>query len=127
MGKFREKTCQIKTVKNNLENNLGETDDMTAENEKLQRGKLFAAAWRGEFDGVKNIIEDDKGINIDSCDENGVTALRFTAQFGHYEITEYLLNKGANPNIKAHDELDPLMSAVENGDKKTVILLIDKG
>ena len=24
---------------------------MTAENEKLQRGKLFAAAWRGEFDG----------------------------------------------------------------------------
>ena len=41
--------------------------------------------------------------------------------------SRYLLNKGANPNIKAHDELDPLMSAVENGDKKTVILLIDKG
>ena len=41
--------------------------------------------------------------------------------------SRYLLNKGANPNIKAHDELDPLMSAVENGDKETVILLIDKG
>ena len=61
---------------------------MTTEPDKLQRGKLFAAAWRGDFDGVKNIIENDKNINIDSCDENGVTALRFTAQFGHYEITE---------------------------------------
>ena len=38
-----------------------------------------------------------------------------------------MLNKGANPNIKAHDELDPLMSAVENGDKETVILLLEKG
>ena len=74
-------------MKNNLEKNLDETDDMTAENEKLQRGKLFAAAWRGEFDGVKNIIEERK-IHIDSLDDNGVTALRFTSQFGHYEITE---------------------------------------
>ena len=41
--------------------------------------------------------------------------------------SRYLLNKGANPNIKAHDELDPLMSAVENGDKETVILLLEKG
>ena len=61
---------------------------MTAENEKLQRGKLFAAAWRGDFDGVKNIIESDRNFDIDCRDENGVTALRFTAQFGHYEITE---------------------------------------
>ena len=41
--------------------------------------------------------------------------------------SRYLLNKGANPNLKAHDELDPLMSAVENGDKETVTLLLDKG
>ena len=62
---------------------------MNAENEKLLRGKLFAAAWRGDFDGVKTILENGSNkIDIDSTDENGVTALRFTSQFGHYEITE---------------------------------------
>ena len=30
---------------------------MTTENDKLQRGKLFAAAWRGDFDGVKSIFK----------------------------------------------------------------------
>ena len=54
--------------------------------EKFKRGKLFAAAWRGEFDGVKSIIE-PRDINIDSVDENGVTALRFSSQFGHIEIS----------------------------------------
>lgn len=39
----------------------------------------------------------------------------------------YLLDKGANPNIKANDGLDPLMAAVESGDKAIVTLLIDKG
>ena len=54
--------------------------------EKFKRGKLFAAAWRGEFDGVKSIIE-PRDIDIDSVDENGVTALRFSSQFGHIEIS----------------------------------------
>ena len=38
-----------------------------------------------------------------------------------------MLNQGADPNIKAHDGLDPLMAAVENGDKETVLLLIENG
>ena len=63
--------------------------NMNAENEKLLRGKLFAAAWRGEFDGVKTILEDGSNkIDIDSQDDNGVTTLRFTSKFGHYESTE---------------------------------------
>ena len=42
-------------------------------------------------------------------------------------MIRYLLSKGADPNIKAHDDLDPLMAAVENGDKETVLLLIENG
>jgi len=37
------------------------------------------------------------------------------------------LERGAEPNIVAHDELDPLMAAVENGDKETIELLIENG
>ena len=55
--------------------------------EKFKRGKLFAAAWRGELDGVKSIIE-PREVNIDSVDEVGVCALRFSAQFGHIEISK---------------------------------------
>ena len=42
-------------------------------------------------------------------------------------ISRYLLERGANPNIKAHDGLDPLMAAVESGDKETVVVLLDHG
>ncbi len=56
------------------------------EEEKLIRGKLFAAAWRGEFEELRRIIESGD-IDINAKDDNGVTALRFTAQFEHYEMT----------------------------------------
>ena len=62
-------------------------DQQKSEGIKFKRGKLFAAAWRGEFEGVKAII-DPSDIDINLQDENGVTALRFTSQFGHYEITK---------------------------------------
>ena len=42
-------------------------------------------------------------------------------------MIRYLLERGADPNIKANDDLDPLMAAVESGDKETAALLLDKG
>lgn len=60
---------------------------MANEDEKLIRGKLFAAAWRGEIEAVKAII-DAGSFDINAQDDNGVTALRFTAQFGHLELTK---------------------------------------
>ena len=61
--------------------------DEKYEEEKRKRGKLFAAAWRGEKDNVVEII-DSGDISVNCHDENGVTALRFTSQFGHIEITK---------------------------------------
>ena len=55
---------------------------------------------------------------------NSKVAILLISHFSNYR---YLLNQGANPNIKAHDDLDPLMAAVENGDKETVLLLIENG
>ena len=57
------------------------------------RGKLLAAAWRGEFDLVKASIESGEVKDVDIRDDDGVTALRFAAQYGHFEITQYLLSK----------------------------------
>ena len=60
---------------------------------------LFAAAWRGEEDKLKGLI-DSGAVPINAVDENKVTALRFTAQYGHKELTRFLIEKGANPNLK---------------------------
>ena len=60
---------------------------------------LFAAAWRGEEDKLKGLI-DSGAVPINAVDENKVTALRFTAQYGHTELTRFLIEKGADPNLK---------------------------
>ena len=43
--------------------------------EEFCRGKLFAASWRGEFDQVREVIEDG-GLNVNVVDSDGVSALR---------------------------------------------------
>jgi ankyrin repeat protein len=90
------------------------------------RGKLFAASWRGEFDLVKEVI-DANVVDINVVDSDGVSALRFAAQYGHCDITKYLLDKGANPNLRAKDQIDPLLSAVDYGHVEIVELLIGRG
>ncbi|TRY75285.1 hypothetical protein TCAL_00689 [Tigriopus californicus] len=90
------------------------------------RQRLFAAAWRGEEIKVKDIILKEK-VPINAWDENHVTALRFTAQYGHYDLTVFLLDHGADPNIKAHDKIDPLLAAIEKGHKEIVQLLLQRG
>ena len=39
------------------------------------RGKLFAASWRGEFELVREVIE-DAGVDVNVVDSDGVSALR---------------------------------------------------
>jgi ankyrin repeat protein len=52
---------------------------------------------------------------------------RFAAQYGHLDITRYLLDKGANPNLRAKDQLDPLLSAIDFGHKEIIQTLISHG
>ena len=52
---------------------------------------------------------------------------RFAAQYGHLDITRYLLDHGADPNLRAKDELDPLLAAVDFGNEEVVELLISRG
>ncbi len=83
------------------------------------RQKLFAAAWRGEVDSVRDLLATNgESANLDACDENGVVALRFAAQFGHKEVARILLDAGASVDVVAHDGLTPLLAAVEKGEKE---------
>lgn len=68
-----------------------------------------------------------KVVDINVVDSDGVSALRFAAQYGHYDITKYLLDNGANPNLRAKDQIDPLLSAVDYGHVEIVELLVGRG
>jgi ankyrin repeat protein len=107
-----------------LSNNMSET--ATPKDENYYRGKLFAAAWRGEFDLVKEVL-DAKVVSVNVVDSDGVSDLRFAAQYGHLEITKYLLERGADPNLRAKDGLDPLLSAIDYGHLEIVEVLLSHG
>ena len=95
--------------------------------ESNKRGILFAAAWRGEEQKVKEILSKDVTL-VNAVDENGVSALRFAAQFGHKEIVDYLLNEvKADPRLRAKDGMDALVAAVEEGHVDIVKMLLKNG
>ena len=76
------------------------------------RQMLFAAAWRGHEDQVRDLITSKK-VPVNALDENKVSALRFSAQYGHLEMTRFLLEQGADPNLRAKDGMGPLLAAVQ--------------
>jgi len=97
--------------------------------EETPRQRLFAFCWRGEEGSLDKIREfiDSGEVGVNDADENNVTALRFAAQFNHRDIVVYLLSKGASTKVKAHDGIDPLLSAVEKRNIEIVQILLDHG
>jgi hypothetical protein len=79
------KKATIQAVKENIES---ETDE----------GKLFTAAKDGNLEAVKELLE--AGVDVDSIDKQGRTALMYAAKFGQSNMTELLLNNSANIHLK---------------------------
>ena len=44
-----------------------------------------------------------------------MSALRFTSQYGHLDMTRHLLDRGAEVDLRARDGMTPLLAAVEQG------------
>jgi ankyrin repeat protein len=64
---------------------------------------MFKAAHDGDIETIKQGIE--AGININKTDAYEQTILMVAAEFGHFEIVKYLLQKGADKTIQnIHDQ-----------------------
>ncbi|ESN98931.1 hypothetical protein HELRODRAFT_135312, partial [Helobdella robusta] len=46
----------------------------------------------------------DKGVNVNSANENGYTALHYSAMWSQLDCLKVLLNKGADVNLKTLNE-----------------------
>jgi ankyrin repeat protein len=88
---------------------------------------LPAAARNGRLENVKRLFEQAaKGGWIVS---NYPEALVAAVEYGHRDIADLLLNRGADPdtrNLKRH-EGEPLLSAVRSGHLEMVRLLLEHG
>jgi ankyrin repeat protein len=79
--------------------------------------------------GVLSLVKDclDQGVNINSPDKNGLTALMFASDAGYGRIVALLLQKGANVNAKSGAGITALELAAAGGRPAAARLLIEKG
>jgi ankyrin repeat protein len=87
---------------------------------------LHEAARDGNYDAALRQIEGG-GARLDAQDEEGRTALHYTATNGEGEIAGLLLSRGASIDIQDDAGETPLHLAVRNGYAAIAELLLDSG
>ncbi|KAI9476151.1 MAG: kinase-like domain-containing protein [Benjaminiella poitrasii] len=70
---------------------------------------LWVAAGDGQLDRVRELI--DNGMDINSRDQFGYTAMHAAVSYNQREIAEYLIKEGANVNIEDFEKDTPLFVA----------------
>ncbi|MES9991870.1 MAG: ankyrin repeat domain-containing protein [Candidatus Thiodiazotropha sp.] len=98
-------------------------DDNKANKEDLN-WILLDAAESGNLEGVKASVE--AGADLNSTTPDGWTALLECAN-SDFRITEFLLSKGADPNLASGKGLTPLMRAAAHGQAEIVKMLLKSG
>lgn len=87
---------------------------------------LHHAAYMGDIEKVKQCLQD--GIDINSQEEFGCTALHAAANGGDKDVVEYLIGKGATVDAKgAYYDLTPLYYAALHNYEDIADLLFTKG
>jgi ankyrin repeat protein len=82
---------------------------------KKRAAELYEAAQKGDLDGVRQAL--DKGADINALDpECSETALHAAVDKSQKAVAEYLLSKGANPDIVSGQHLTPLIIAATMGE-----------
>ena len=87
---------------------------------------VWAAAEKGDLDGVKAAVENGADIEERGGRLKG-TALHHACSMGYFSITEYLIQRGAEVNSRDKDDSLPIHDACRRGNLDTVKFLINKG
>ncbi|MFB3787321.1 MAG: ankyrin repeat domain-containing protein [bacterium] len=84
-----------------------------------------SAIQRGDAAAARELV--DAGIDIDSRDRHGQTALMRAAHLGHIELAELLISRGADLDVTAKYRLSALMLAVIAGHPEIACMLARAG
>jgi len=89
------------------------------------KGTLHKACYTGNIGAVKKHLAN--GVDVNTRDNEGWTALHESASHGHKGIAELLIAAGADVNAKDNDGETPLHHALSSLYPKIAALLVDKG
>src|SRR5262249_62309877 len=89
---------------------------------------IAQAAASGDIETIRDLLEADPGL-IHSHSRDGWTPLHLATHFGHGQVAEVLLARGADVHARATNDLGttPLLWAVMGQDVAAVTLLLDHG
>jgi ankyrin repeat protein len=86
---------------------------------------LQSAAWEGELDFVKWLVEEKK-VDVDAMiTSDGATALHKAAEYGNAEVVKTLLDAEADVDVQDSYGYTPLIYATLNGHTEIVKMLVD--
>ena len=89
--------------------------------------KLIAAAKSGDLEAVKKQIKKGTAVDATTDEIDAYTALGWAAYYGHRDVVEFLIEKGAKIDVQNHSGYTPLMAAAQTSHNKIVRVLLDKG
>jgi membrane protease YdiL (CAAX protease family) len=92
----------------------------------LLNAQVVSAASRGDVPRAQYLIEMGADVNA-VYNSKGVTALEEAAYRSYPEMVRFLLEKGANPNVKDMDGQTPLILAAEKNQLESIKLLLARG
>lgn len=94
-------------------------------NEGTSESLLHSAAWAGDIDEVKRLVE--SGADTNWRDSIGETALFGAAAWGHVEVVRYLLSVGARHDFQESAGFTVLHWAASHGNIETIKTLVQAG
>jgi len=86
--------------------------------------QLLWGVKNGDIAAVKEIVE--KGVDVNADLMNGRMALHYAADYGHADVLEYLLSKGAKIDLPDKHGITAILAAIYEGHEDCVKLLVDK-
>eukprot|EP00128_Syssomonas_multiformis_P014362 Colp12_sorted_trinity150504_noHs@8586 len=93
--------------------------------EEKQRKQFLEACFDGEAAKVRALL--DKGVKVDTTDNNGNTGLSEAAAGGDVETIKVLISAGAEVNSLGHFKRTPLYRAAFGGHLDAVTVLLEAG
>ena len=90
---------------------------------------FFEACAVGEAARVAELVDADPAL-VHALAPDGFTGLTLAAFFAHADVVRVLLDRGADPNLRArheHIQVMPIHAAAAGNDTEVVRLLVDAG
>jgi ankyrin repeat protein len=87
---------------------------------------LLWAVKNGDLVAVKDLAQ-KKDFDVNKELLAGRMAIHYAADYGHADVVEYLISKGADVNLPDKHGISPLLCAVYEDHVDVVRLLVNKG